>query len=75
MTTNEILEEKRKVQKRLSEQAGSIRDYLVNAHRAAENLLQKECKVEYPKFSDPKPSALSENPAKYATKPEKQDSK
>ena len=72
MITSEILEEKRKVQKRLSEQAGSIHDYFAKAHQTAENLLQKKGKFKYPVFPAPKSMILSEKSAEYAAKAKKQ---
>ena len=73
MITNEILEEKRKVQQRLSQQARSIHDYLAKAHQAAKNLLQEKGISKYPDFSTPQSTILSDKSAEYAAEAGEQD--
>ncbi len=67
MISNEILEEKYKVQKRLSKKAKNIHDYFLKAHQATENFTHKDSGIKYHETTPPQ-HMVSEKTAKYNSK-------
>ena len=70
MMTNEILEEKQRVQRQLSKNAKNIHDYFLKAHQAAKDLTHKYGKTKYETNITPHHMA-SEKQAEYNAKKQK----